>query len=104
MSVRVPLLWLLAAALVACSSGSRPASMGGGSNSSRSGGTGSAPQPTQRTDVVTYKNALGRTGKNLTESVLTPANVNAASFGQQHLLAADGKVDAQPLYLSGLTV
>jgi outer membrane protein assembly factor BamB len=104
MSVRVPLLWLLAAALVACSSGSRPASMGGGSTSSGSGGTGSAPQPTQRTDVVTYKNDLGRTGQNLTESVLTPANVNAASFGQQHLLAADGKVDAQPLYLSGLTV
>jgi outer membrane protein assembly factor BamB len=104
MSARVPLLWLLAAALAACSSGSGPASMGGGSTSSGSGGTGSAPQPTQRTDVVTYKNDLGRTGQNLTESVLTPANVNAASFGQQHLLAADGKVDAQPLYLSGLTV
>jgi outer membrane protein assembly factor BamB len=104
MSAGMPLLWLLAAALAACSSGSGPASMGGGSTSSGSGGTGSAPQPTQRTDVVTYKNDLGRTGQNLTESVLTPANVNAASFGQQHLLAADGKVDAQPLYLSGLTV
>ena len=102
MRASVPLLWLLAAGLTACSSSSGPATMGGGSSSS--GGTGSAPQPTQRTDVVTYKNDLGRTGQNLTESVLTLANVNAASFGQQHLLAADGKVDAQPLYLSGLTV
>jgi outer membrane protein assembly factor BamB len=103
MRASVPLLWLLAAGLTACSSSSGPATTGGSSSSS-SGGTGSAPQPTQRTDVVTYKNDLGRTGQNLTESVLTLANVNAASFGQQHLLAADGKVDAQPLYLSGLTV
>ncbi len=103
MRASVPLLWVLAAGLAACSSSSGPATMGGGGSSS-SGGTGSAPQPTQRTDVVTYKNDLGRTGQNLTESVLTLANVNAASFGQQHLLAADGKVDAQPLYLSGLSV
>jgi outer membrane protein assembly factor BamB len=56
------------------------------------------------TDVVTYKNDLARTGQNLTESSLTPANVNAASFGKLRFLATDGKVDAQPLYLSGLTV
>ncbi len=63
-----------------------------------------APGPAQHTDVVTYKNDLGRTGQNLTESVLTPANVNAAGFGLQRLLAVDGKVDAEPLYLGGLSV
>ena len=65
---------------------------------------GPPPPPTQRTDVVTYKNDHSRTGQNLTESVLTPANVNCSSFGLLRLLSVDGKVDAQPLYLSGLAV
>ena len=65
---------------------------------------GPTPSPAQRTDVVTYKNDLARTGQNLTETVLTPANVSAAGFGLLRFLATDGKVDAQPLYLSGLTV
>ena len=65
---------------------------------------GPTPSPDQRTDVVTYKNDLARTGQNLTETVLTPANVSAAGFGLLRFLATDGKVDAQPLYLSGLTV
>ena len=65
---------------------------------------GPTPSPAQRTDVVTYKNDRARTGENLTETVLTPANVSAAGFGLLRFLATDGKVDAQPLYLSGLTV
>ena len=56
------------------------------------------------TDVVTYKNDQARTGQNLTESVLTLTNVNATNFGLRRNLAVDGKVDAQPLYLSQLTV
>jgi hypothetical protein len=56
------------------------------------------------TDVVTSKNDQARTGQNLTESMLTPANVNAATFGLLRVLAVDGKVDAQPLYLSKLTL
>jgi len=54
--------------------------------------------------VVTYKNDLARTGQNLTETVLTLANVNATSFGKLRFLSTDGKVDAQPLYLAALTV
>jgi hypothetical protein len=56
------------------------------------------------TDVVTSRNDLARTGQNLTESILTPVNVNATAFGLLRVLAVDGKVDAQPLYLSQLTV
>ncbi len=59
---------------------------------------------TQGTDVVTYKNDLARTGQNLTESILTLANVAPSTFGKLRFLATDGKVDAQPLYLSGLSV
>ena len=61
-------------------------------------------QPSAGTDVPTYKNDLNRSGANLTESVLTPANVTAATFGLLRTLPVDGKVDAQPLYLSGLSI
>jgi len=53
---------------------------------------------------VTYKNDVARTGQDLTESVLTLANVKSSSFGKLRFLSTDGVVDAQPLYLSGLTV
>ena len=56
------------------------------------------------TDVVTFHDDVGRTGANLTESVLTPTNVNSASFGLLRVLSVDGKVDAQPLYLAQLSV
>ncbi|HEY2809765.1 MAG TPA: immunoglobulin domain-containing protein, partial [Steroidobacteraceae bacterium] len=55
-------------------------------------------------DVVTYKNDLARTGQNLNEKTLTPANVSSSGFGKLRFLSTDGKVDAQPLYLSALHV
>ena len=89
---------------------------GGGSAStttstSTATGTSSAPAtssspstPASGTDVVTYKNDVQRTGQNVTETVLTTANVNSSTFGLLRNLSVDGKVDAQPLYLSKLTV
>ena len=56
------------------------------------------------TDVATYKYDTMRTGQNLTETALTPSTVNSATFGLLRNLMVDGLVDAQPLYLSGLTV
>jgi len=96
---------LLVVALAACSgkSGGTTATTGT-PGTPGSGGGGVDPTPAQPTDIVTYKYDLGRTGQDLTESVLTLANVNPQSFGLQRVLTTDGKVDAQPLYLSGLTV
>jgi outer membrane protein assembly factor BamB len=56
------------------------------------------------TDVVTFKNDLNRSGQNSTETTLTPANVTPATFGLLRVLSVDGKVDAQPLYLSRFLV
>jgi outer membrane protein assembly factor BamB len=56
------------------------------------------------TDVVTYKNDLARTGQNLNEKTLTPANVKHTRFGKVQFLSTDGKVEAQPLYLSALSI
>jgi hypothetical protein len=91
-------LLLSAAALAACGGGN-----GQMSSSSPPPAGGGIPTP-QHTDVVTYKNDPARTGANLTESALTPSTVNASRFGLLRILAADGKVDATPLYLAGLTV
>jgi hypothetical protein len=88
---------LLLTALAACSHG-------GGSSGPAPPSPPPPPPGNSHTDVTTYKNDLARTGQNLTETLLTPANVSAASFGLLRVLATDGKVDAQPLYLSALAV
>ena len=56
------------------------------------------------TSVLTQHNDNARDGWNATETVLTPQNVNANAFGQLRQLAVDGKVDAQPLYVSSLSI
>jgi hypothetical protein len=55
-------------------------------------------------DVVTYHYDNLRTGQNLNETILTPANVNSAKFGKLGAFAVDGRVDAQPLYLSAVVI
>jgi outer membrane protein assembly factor BamB len=64
----------------------------------------SPPPPATGADVLTYKYDLGRSGLNPTESTLTPANVAPATFGLLRVLSVDGKVDAQPLYVTNVTV
>jgi hypothetical protein len=56
------------------------------------------------TDVLTYHNDNAHTGWNPNEVVLTPSNVKATSFGLMLNLPVDGKVDAQPLYVSNTPV
>jgi outer membrane protein assembly factor BamB len=55
-------------------------------------------------DVVTYHNDVARTGQNLNETILTPASVTVAQFGKVGFYTTDGKVDAQPLLLSGVAI
>jgi hypothetical protein len=56
------------------------------------------------TDVLTYHNDNSRSGQNLTETILTTANVNATQFGLLRVLPADGLVDGQPLIASNLSI
>jgi hypothetical protein len=53
-------------------------------------------------NVLTYHNNLLRTGANLTETTLTPSNVNADSFGKLIDYHVDGQVYAQPLYMANV--
>lgn len=56
------------------------------------------------TDVLTYHNDIARTGQNMTESILTTSNVTSAIFGKIGFYPVDGRVDAQPLYVSNVAV
>jgi hypothetical protein len=79
----------------------------GSSISSNSSGSNSTPTSTpspSSIDVTTYHYDNLRTGQNLNEIALTAANVHQAKFGKLGELMVDGKVDAQPLYLSNVSI
>ena len=64
----------------------------------------SFPSPLRAQDVLTYHNDNARTGQALNETILTPSNVNSTQFGKLFQITVDGKVDAQPLYASQVTI
>jgi len=79
----------------------------GGSTASSSGGSPN-PTPTPSSiDVATYhydNMDNMRTGQNTHETVLTTANMNPVKFGKLGAFIVDGKVDAEPLYLSNVSI
>src|SRR5271163_2816064 len=66
--------------------------------------TVNAAPPPSNISVLTYHNDVGRTGQNLNETTLTTANVASAQFGQLGTINVDGPVDAEPLYVGGMTI
>ncbi len=53
-------------------------------------------------NVVTQHNDNSRTGAYLSETQLTPANVNPTTFGKLYERDVEGDVYAQPLYMRGV--
>jgi hypothetical protein len=54
--------------------------------------------------VTTYHYDNARTGQNVQETTLTPANVDSTQFGKLFTVAVDGAVYAQPLYLPNVSI
>src|SRR5579884_1504448 len=61
------------------------------------------PLPSQ-VNVLTYQYDLARSGANLSETILKPANVNTAQFGKLFSYPVDGYVYGQPLYLANVAI
>ena len=85
------------------------AGYGCSSGPSSNSGSGTPPPgpggtPSGNAVVLTYHNDAGRTGQNLNETTLTASNVKSSSFGKVGFLPTTGKVDAEPLYVSGLSI
>ncbi len=57
-----------------------------------------------QTSVTTYHNDNARTGQYLTETLLSPANVQAGRFGKRFSYPVDGEIYAQPLYVSRVNI
>ena len=54
--------------------------------------------------TFTYHNDNLRTGQNVNETVLTPANVNQAQFGKLFSYSLDGIALASPLYVANVSI
>jgi hypothetical protein len=55
-------------------------------------------------NIYTKSYDTSRTGANLQETILTPANVNPNSFGKLFTVPTDGEIYTQPLYVANLAI
>ena len=94
---------ILACLIVSAGCNSHPENSSLNPKDAPSGRTSSSAAP-GAVNVLTYHNNNARTGANLNEAVLTPANVNSRQFGKVGFLSVEGLVDAEPLYVSRLKV
>jgi len=63
-----------------------------------------SPQAFGQVNILTNKMDNARTGQNTSETLLTLNNVNSTQFGKLFAFNVDGYIQAQPLYMSALTV
>ena len=65
---------------------------------------GVTPGWAQFKGVFTEHNDNARSGENLNETVLTPANVNSSTFGKLFSYSVDGQIFAEPLYVPNVSI
>src|ERR1700739_4277113 len=98
------LFTIAACGFVACGGGSSSWPASGAPTPAPAPSPAPAPAPAAAPDVLTWHNDAARTGQYLAETTLTPANVNSTRFGLAAMWPVDGRVDAQPLFASAVTL
>jgi len=96
-------LAFLVVGLGACS-GSVSGSSGSGGGTGGGGGGGVGGGNPSEVRVLTFHNDVMRTGQNLNETTLTTSNVTSGQFGLIGTITVDGLVEAEPLYVGGMTI
>jgi hypothetical protein len=87
--------------LIACAGVFLAIGCGGGSTQAPA----PVPVPVSPTGIiVTHHNDNQRTGQNLHETLLTPANVNSTGFGKVFSYPVDGAIYGEPLYVANLDI
>ena len=77
---------------------------GGNSQAAATVTVSSSSPATAQSGVFTYHNSVDRTGQNLSETTLTPANVNSSTFGKLFSYSVDGPIFTQPLYVANVNI
>ena len=108
-AIGVVALWLISLSSCSSDSGSKNPPPAGASTGQvkaelASDSTAQADSEAPPVDVLTYHNDNARTGQNLNETILTTDNVDAETFGKIGIMPVPSNVDAEPLYVSGLTI
>jgi hypothetical protein len=85
--------------------------LGGCGTNSANSSSANTPTPAQvptaatsAADVLTWRNDVARTGQNLSETVLTPSNVNVSTFGKKFTFNVDDYVYGQPLVVTNQSI
>ena len=105
-----PLLLFFAAGIIAfliaaCGEAGKGAGAGQSTGFGQGGSSGGFGQPgSGGGSLTTYHGDLARTGANLGETLLTPANVNVSTFGKLFSFPVDGPIFAQPLYVPSVSI
>jgi uncharacterized protein YjdB len=90
---------------VAAGSSTITATLGSISGSTTLTVTGSTtPPPTGTVNITTWHVDTNRSGLNSNETILTPTNVDASSFGRLFSYLIDGYAYGEPLIMSGVTI
>ncbi|SAL79895.1 PQQ enzyme repeat protein [Caballeronia arvi] len=95
---------LVAAIIGACSGGDSSGDSTSAAASRTPSSVSNAAASANPMDVVTWHNDIARTGQQLAETILTPANVRSSTFGKLGFFSVDGLVDAEPLFLANVSI
>ncbi len=94
----------IALLIAACGGGAKGTSSSGTQSTPGQSGSPSGGPASGGFSLTTYHGDNARTGANLNETILTPANVAVSTFGKLFSFQVDGDIFGQPLYVANVPI